>query len=163
YVRPDALEAMKLSPMDVARIVNTQSQVIPTGEIRIGPSDKGQTYYVSSNSMVANTKDFAKIPLYGEGNKVVYLGDVATLLAASRRGNNPPHALPQAAPNRPAGRRSVYMPLLRQAGASAVRVVDNVQAFLPQLHQRGHIPEDVQVEVVFDQSQYVREALANLR
>src|SRR4051794_26653247 len=32
YVDPRALESLKLSPMDVIRIVNTQSQVIPTGE-----------------------------------------------------------------------------------------------------------------------------------
>src|SRR4051794_38768037 len=47
YVHPRSLEALKLSPLDVARIVNTQSQVIPTGEIRIGD----QNYYVLSNSM----------------------------------------------------------------------------------------------------------------
>ena len=36
YVDPQQLEALKLSPMDVARIVNNQSQIIPTGELRIG-------------------------------------------------------------------------------------------------------------------------------
>src|SRR5437764_14641615 len=76
YVHPRTLEALKLSPIDVARIVNTQSQVIPTGEIRIGP----QTYYVSSNSMVADPKDFEKIPLWSDGRKIVYLGDVANVL-----------------------------------------------------------------------------------
>src|SRR5262249_39933473 len=48
-------------------------------------------------------------------------------------------------------------------GASAVRVVDKVQAYLPQLHQHGTVPEDVRVEVAFDQSQYVRDAVNNLR
>src|SRR5262245_52030817 len=48
FVHPKTLEALKLSPMDVARIVNAQTQVIPTGEIRIAD----QNYYVSSNSMV---------------------------------------------------------------------------------------------------------------
>src|SRR5262249_34257003 len=154
YVHPRTLEALKLSPMDVARIVNTQSQVIPTGEIRIGPPDKGQTYYVSSNSMVADPKDFAKIPLFNDGRKIVYLGDVANIVDGSRWRTNTVHV---------DGRRAVYMPLLRQAGASAVSVVDKVKAFLPELHKRGTIPEDVEVEVVFDQSQYVRDALANLR
>src|SRR6266852_2668820 len=60
-----------------------------------------------------------------------------------------------------AGVRS--MPLLRQAGASAIRVVDGVRDFLPELHARGTVPEDVHVEVAFDQSQSVRDALANLR
>ncbi len=150
YVHPKTLEALRLAPMDVARIVNLQSQVIPTGEIRIGD----QTYYVSSNSMVESPKAFEKIPLYTEGRKVVYLGDVANVLDATRWRTNTVHV---------DGRRAVYMPLLRQAGASAVKVVDNVKAFLPQLHERGTVPEDVQVEVAFDQSQYVRDALATLR
>jgi multidrug efflux pump subunit AcrB len=154
YVHPRTLEGLRLSPLDVARIINTQSQVIPTGEIRIGPADKGQNYYVSSNSMVANPKDFAKIPLFSDGRKIVYLGDVAEIVDGSRWRTNTVLV---------DGRRAVYMPLLRQAGASAVSVVDNVKAFLPELHKRGVIPEDVHVEVVFDQSQYVRDALANLR
>jgi len=150
YVHPRTLEALKLSPMDVSRIVNTQTQVIPTGEIRIGE----QNYYVSSNSMVTDPKDFAKIPLWAEGRKLVYLGDVADVKDDERWRTNTVRA---------DGQRAVYMPLLRQAGASAVDVVDNVKAFLPKLHERGAIPEDVQVEVAFDQSQYVRDSLGNLR
>jgi multidrug efflux pump subunit AcrB len=149
YVHPRTLEALKLSPMDVARIVNNQSQVIPTGEIRIGNQD----YYVSSNSMVATPKDFEKIPLWADGRKVVYLGDVADVVDGTRWRTNTV---------RVNGRRAVYMPLLRQAGASAVRVVDKVQAFLPELYERGTVPEDVKVEVTFDQSQYVRDSRNNL-
>src|SRR5205085_4800847 len=134
YVHPRALESLKLSPMDVARIVNTQSQIIPTGEIRIGPPDKGQTYYVSSNSMVGDPKDFEKIPLFNDGRKIVYLGDVAQVVDASRWRTNTVHV---------DGKRAVYMPLLRQTGASAISVVDRVKAFLPELHERGIIPDDV--------------------
>jgi multidrug efflux pump subunit AcrB len=150
YVHPRTLQALKLSPVDVARIVNAQSQVIPTGEMRIGTQD----YYVSSNSMVADPDDFKKIPLWAEGRKVVYLGDVADIKDDARWRTNTVTV---------DGRRAVYMPLLRQAGASAVHVVDSVQAFLPKLHDRGIIPEDVRVDVAFDQSQYVRDAIGNLR
>ncbi len=149
YVDPVKLEAHDLSPMEVARIVNTQSQVIPTGEARFGP----QTYYVNSNSMVQTPADFEKIPIKAMGRRIVYLGDVAKVVDGERWRTNTVLA---------DGRRAVYMPLLRQAGASAVHVVDAVEAFLPQLHKRG-LPADVQVEVAFDQSQYVRDALANLR
>jgi multidrug efflux pump subunit AcrB len=150
YVHPRTLEALKLSPIDVARIVNNQSLVLPTGEIRIGP----QTYYVSSNSLMSDVKAFEKIPLWADGRKVVYLGDVAKVEDSARWRTNTV---------RVNGRRAVYMPLLRQAGASAVRVVDKVEAFLPELKERGVVPDDVKVEVAFDQSQYVREALDNLR
>jgi multidrug efflux pump subunit AcrB len=151
YVDPQKLEALKLSPMEVARQVNAQSQVLPTGEMRIGP----QIYYVSSNSMVDDPKKFASVALRSpDGRKVVFLGDIAEIKDDARLRTNTV---------RVDGRRAVYMPLLRQAGASAVAVVDNIKDFLPRLHEEGRIPDDVDVEVAFDQSQYVRDALANLR
>src|SRR5262249_16340151 len=137
YVHPRTLEALKLSPMDVARIVNTQSQVIPTGEIRIAPPHKGHTYYLISHNMTRAPKPLAKHPLLNAGRKILSLGDVANIVDGARWRTNTVHV---------DGRRAVYMPLLRQAGASAVRVVDKVKAFLPELHKRGVIPEDVEVE-----------------
>ena len=120
YVNPKSLEALKLSPMDVARIVNTQSQIIPTGEIRIGE----QNYYVISNSMVGSPKDFEKIPLYNDGRKIVNLGDVAEVMDGSRWRTNTVHV---------DGRRAVYMPLLRQTGAMR--------------HLRGGPPQGVPAEI----------------
>lgn len=150
YVHPRSLEALNMSPLDVARIVNNQSAVIPTGEIRI---DK-QNYYVRSNAMIRDPKDFGDIPLYNDGRKVVTLKDVADIVDGTRWRTNIV---------RVDGRRAVYMPLLRQAGASAVTVVDNVKASLAGLKTRGTIPDDVDVEVAFDQSIYVRDALDNLK
>ena len=119
--------------------------------MRIG----SQTYYVSSNSMLSTPQDFEKIPLWADGRKVVYLGDVAEVSDGARWRTNTVRVNGQA--------RAAYMPLLRQAGASAIHVIDNVKAFLPELYARGTVPEDVHVEVAFDQSQYVRDALSNLR
>src|SRR4051794_17231904 len=150
YVHPRALESLNMSPLDVARIVNTQSTVIPTGEIRI---DR-QNYYVRSNALIKQPKDFHDIPLYNDGRKIVKLGDVAEVVDGQRWRTNIV---------RVDGRRAVYLPLLRQAGASAVRVVDNVQASLADLKERGAVPDDVDIEVAFDQSIYVRDALSNLR
>jgi RND family efflux transporter MFP subunit len=105
--------------------------------------------------MMESPRDFEKIPLWSDkGRKTVYVGDVAEVVDGQRWRTNTV---------RVDGRRAVYMPLLRQAGASAVTVIDSVQEFLPELYQRGVVPEDVEVEVVFDQSQYVREAIGNLR
>jgi multidrug efflux pump subunit AcrB len=150
YVHPRTLEALNMAPLDVARIVNSQSAVIPTGEMRIN----NQNLYVRSNAMITEPKLFGRIPLYNDGRKIVRLEDVAEVVDGTRWRTNVV---------RVDGRQAVYMPLLRQAGASAVRVVDNVQKFLPELQQRGAVPEDVELEVVFDQSIYVRDALANLR
>src|SRR5262249_23499640 len=99
YVHPRALESLRLSPLDVARIVNNQSQVLPTGEIRI---DR-QTYYVRSNAMVPRPEEFGDIPLYNDGRKVVRLKDVADVVDGTRWRTNVV---------RVDGRRAVYMPLL---------------------------------------------------
>jgi multidrug efflux pump subunit AcrB len=104
--------------------------------------------------MVTSPDAFAKIPLYSDGRKTVFLGDVADIEDGTRWRTNTVLA---------DGRPAVYVPLLRQAGASAVRVVDSVQAFLPKLYERGVVPADVHVELAFDQSQYVRDALNNLK
>jgi multidrug efflux pump subunit AcrB len=149
YVDPRKLDAHHLSPMELSRIVNTQSQILPTGELRVGP----QTYYVNSNSMATTRAEFEKIPIKNLGRRIVRLGDVANVLDSERWRTNTVLV---------DGRRAVYMPLLRQAGASAVSVVDNVKEFLPELYKRG-LSEDVNVEVAFDQAQYVRDALSNLR
>src|SRR5262245_61890361 len=122
YVHPRALESLNMAPLDVARIVNSQSAVIPTGEMRI----KDQSLYVRSNAMVSKPEDFGEIPLYNDGRKIVRLKDVAEIIDSTRWRTNVV---------RVDGQKAVYMPLLRQAGASAVRVVDNVQAFLPELHK----------------------------
>src|SRR5438105_6654677 len=60
YVHPRSLEALGLSPEGLPRIVNGQSQVIPTGEIRIGDQD----YYVTSNAMVPSPREFEDLPLF---------------------------------------------------------------------------------------------------
>ena len=150
YVHPRSLEALNMSPLDVARIVNSQSAVIPTGEIRI---DK-QNYYVRSNAMIQKPEEFGDIPLYNDGRKIVKLKDVAEVVDGTRWRTNIV---------RVNGRRAVYMPLLRQAGSSAVTVIDNVRESLVELKRRGAVPDDVNVEVAFDQSVYVRDALKHLR
>src|SRR5262249_48037462 len=81
------------------------------------------------------------------------LGDVAEVVDGTRWRTNTV---------RVDGRRAVYMPLLRQAGASATAVVDNTKNFLRELRERGSLPGDVSVEVAFDQSQYVRDARHSL-
>lgn len=58
------------------------------------------------------------------------------------------------------GRRAVYIPILKQAGANTIAVIDGVKEALQ--HLTG-VPEDVQVKLIFDQSLYVRNAIHTLQ
>jgi multidrug efflux pump subunit AcrB len=57
------------------------------------------------------------------------------------------------------GKRAVYLPILKQAGANTIQVIDGVKEALPKLLG---IPEDLTVKLLFDQSLYIRQAIQTL-
>ena len=58
------------------------------------------------------------------------------------------------------GKRSVYIPVTKRADASTLSVVQRVTAELPRM--RAAIPDDINVELEFDQSGYVTNAIRSL-
>ena len=129
-----------------------RATVIPTGEIRIGE----QNYYVRSNAMVRQSRRTSTT------SRSITMAARSSTSATSPTSSGR-HALAhQHRPRRRPSAPSTCRCCARPAPAPS-RVVDNVQDLLPELHERGVVPDDVHVEVAFDQSQYVRDALANLQ
>src|SRR5262249_8852574 len=58
------------------------------------------------------------------------------------------------------GHRQVYVPIYRQQGASSLAVIDGVKQAIPTMEER--LPEGVKLDVVMDQSVYVRRAIESL-
>jgi multidrug efflux pump subunit AcrB len=58
------------------------------------------------------------------------------------------------------GKRTVYIPVTKRADASTLDVIQRVRAALPAMQAVS--PEDVKIELVFDQSGYVINALRSL-
>src|SRR5207245_7942542 len=58
------------------------------------------------------------------------------------------------------GKRTVYIPVTKRADASTLDVIRNVRQALPAM--RSVAPEDVKIDLVFDQSAYVVNALKGL-
>ena len=58
------------------------------------------------------------------------------------------------------GKRTVYIPVTKRADASTLDVIRNVRRALPAM--RSVAPEDVRIDLVFDQSRYVVTALNGL-
>ena len=59
YVDPVKLEAHELSPMDVVRTVNQANQILPSGDVRIGPKD----YNIYANSQMPTMAEIDRLPL----------------------------------------------------------------------------------------------------
>jgi multidrug efflux pump subunit AcrB len=100
---------------------------------------------------VPEVEDFKFVPVKVVNDQQVYLRDVADVRDASRI---------QTAMVRINGKPQVYVPVYRQQGASSLAVVNSVQKALPLMKTRS--PEGVVLDVVMDQSVYVRHAIRSL-
>jgi hydrophobic/amphiphilic exporter-1 (mainly G- bacteria), HAE1 family len=147
YVDPLKLEAHQLSPMDVVRQVNEANLILPAGDVKIGPFD----YNLYSNSQAPAASAINSMPLKSVGQSSVLVGDVGKAVDAQAIQTNIV---------RVDGQPSVYLPILKQGGdTNTIAVVQGIQEALKNLVD---IPKQLSTRVVFDQSIFVKTAIANL-
>jgi multidrug efflux pump subunit AcrB len=147
YVDPVKLEAHQLSLMDVVHAVNDSNLILPAGDVRIGNRD----YNIYANSQVATPEDVNRIPLKSVGLGTVVVADV---------GKAEDSGAIQTNIVRIDGQRSVYIPVLKQGGGSnTISIVNGVKQATKHLVD---VPDVLKTAVVFDQSIFVKTALANL-
>jgi multidrug efflux pump subunit AcrB len=146
-IDPQALFAKGLSPSDVSAAINEQNVILPSGTARMGSRE----YYVKLNSSPDSSKDLANIPIKQVNGATVYLHDIAQV----RDGGGP-----QTNIVRENGRRGTYLAILKNGKASTLDVVNQVKAKLPSI--RAGLPPDVSVNVLGDQSVYVRATIAGV-
>src|SRR5579871_4670222 len=147
YVDPYKLASRQLSPMDVVKAVNTSNLILPAGDVKMGPFD----YYVYSNSLVDNMDELGKIPVKTVGTSWVSVDDIGKAQDANQIQYNLV---------RVDGQRSVYLPIMKQGGdTNTIQVVDGIKDMIRHLYD---IPKQLVATVVFDQSAYVKEAIATL-
>ena len=147
YVDPVKLEAAQLSPMDVVQAINEANTILPAGDVRIGPLD----YNIYSNSQLPNVSEMNDVPLKAIGNNVLRFGDIGHAEDSSAIQYNVV---------RVDGQKSVYLPILRQGGNSnTIQIVNGVRDRIRKLLDT---PRNLIASVVFDQSEYVKIAVANV-
>ncbi|HEX3915065.1 MAG TPA: efflux RND transporter permease subunit [Steroidobacteraceae bacterium] len=147
YVDPLKLQVHQLSVMDVVRAVNEANLILPAGDVKIGRYD----YNLYANSQINAMDDVDRIPLKTVGNASVLVADVGKAEDAAQIQNNIV---------RVDGQPSVYLPVLKQGGdANTIAVVDGIRRGVKNLLD---VPKQLIASVVFDQSQFVRNAIENL-
>ncbi|OWK34560.1 efflux RND transporter permease subunit [Fimbriiglobus ruber] len=143
-IDPDQLFARGLSAGDISNAVNAQNLILPAGTAKIGDID----FNVKVNSSPEVVEAFNQIPVKSVNGVPVYLRDVAQV----RDG----YAV-QTNVVRRDGKRAVLLPILKSEGASTLDVVERVRAALPGI--QAQMPPELKLEVLFDQSVFVREAV----
>ena len=147
YVDPVKLQAYDLSPMDVVRSINSANAILPAGDVRIGPRD----FNIYTNAQFPDIADIDRLPLKSVGNGQLLISDV---------GHATDDAAIQTNVVRIDGQRSVYLSILKQGGNSnTISIVDGTRARLKKLFD---VPAALKANVVFDQSVFVKTAIANL-
>jgi multidrug efflux pump subunit AcrB len=144
-VDPDRLRSYNLSPQDVVDAIDRGNFISPSGNVAI----KDQLTVVPTNAMVFDPQELRNVPLkLGEN---VYIRDVGTVADATDIPVG--YALVN-------GRKSVYLPVVKQASASTLTVVDAVKQNMPRF--QAALPDDVSVSYEFDESPIVYRAIESV-
>lgn len=146
-VNPELMQSYGLSAEEVTTAIAKNNFPSPAGNIRIGD----QNLMSPINSMASGPEEFLNIPVRKGSGTTVFVRDIGTVEDAADGTTG--YAIIN-------GKRSVYLPVIKKADASTLKVVDNLKAAIPML--KAALPEDVDVKYVFDQSGYIARSLENL-
>ena len=147
YLDPDRLRGYGLAPMDVVQTLRSFNVFIPLGNAKIGDLD----YQINANGMVPRVEEINDFPVKIENGAPVFVRDVGAVKDAFAIQTNIVHV---------DGRRQVYIPIYRQPGANTIQAVEGVKDAIPRILSR--IPKGIRLDVISDQSHFVRESIASL-
>ncbi len=147
FLDESRMVARGISPSEIVKAINAQSAIIPAGDIKIGDLD----YYVYSNSLIDVVEKINDIPIKIVNGTPVLVRDIGTAADSSAI---------QTSVVRVNGREATYLPITRQEGANTLEVTDGIRAKLRRLTE---IPAGTSVKFIYDQSLYIRQAIANLQ
>src|SRR5881392_2753051 len=147
-VDPERLRQYRLSPDEVVSALNRATIVLPSGNVRTGDLNR----IASTNATLGgNIHELLDAPLRMGTGPTVYLRDVGSITDTADIVVGYAHV---------DDKRTVYIPVTKRADASTLDVIRNVRQALPAM--RNVAPEDVKIDLVFDQSRYVVGALNGL-
>ena len=147
YADRARLEANDLSPLDIAAALRSQNTLTPVGTLRIGELD----YQLETNGIPERVEDMNQFPVRLGETRPLLIQDVGSVEDTAQTQTNIV---------RIDGRRQVYIPIYRQPGANTVGVVRELRRALDSL--RASLPPGISLDLVFDQSTFVRRAVRAL-
>src|SRR5229473_6334437 len=149
YVDRERLQSRSVSPLDVVQALQNFNTMIPTGNAKIGDFD----YQINANGMVPKVEEMNRFLVkIDQRGAPTTIGDVGSVEDSNQIQTNIVHVN---------GRRQVYIPIYRQPGANTIGVVEGVKNAISEILAR--LPKGINLDVVLDQSIYVRQAIASLQ
>ncbi|WP_431212874.1 efflux RND transporter permease subunit [Puia sp. P3] len=144
---PDLMRSHNISPEQIVAAMEDNNHISPAGAVNIG----SKTYITPANTVLPAISDFGNIPVTYQNGATIYVRDVATVVDGADITTGFAYI---------DGKRSIYIPIIKNANASTWSVVKSLKAAIPQM--QSLLPPDVELKYVFDQSVYVIDAVKSL-
>lgn len=145
---PSRLAAYGLTPLDVRAAVTRENIELPSGRIEGDNTE----LTIRTLGRLRTVDEFNDLIITKSGNRVVKFSDIG--IAEIDAENIRSHLLSNDKP-------SVNVVLVPQPGANYIDIVDNAKIMLEQL--RKDLPEDIAMEVLFDNTLYIRESIKEVK
>lgn len=160
FVDPDKiLKYPNLSIEDIRKALVRENQEQPGGRVDQG---KGEIV-LRTLGRVENPRDFEKLIIANRNNQPIRIEDIGRVEDSFEEprglarlwvgGKNPM--------NQPLGDNAVSLVVMKQSGSNTVAVVDRVMARLAKI--LPDLPEDIQVEILRDQSRFIRHSINEVK
>src|SRR3954453_15607437 len=140
-----ALQANRLSPIDISNTINAQNVTLPSGTLKVGSRD----YTVSTNSRPLAFNVLNDVPLKGVNGAEIFMRDVAHVRDGYAVQQNMVRA---------DGKPSVLLTIMKTGSVSTLDIVDEIKNKILPL-SRAAAPPGMQIKELFDQSVFVRASI----
>lgn len=148
WVDADRLAAYKLPVTEVRSAIARQNATIPGGNV----TGSLQERTLRTVGRIMDPRAFDDLVIATRDGRPIRIRDVGRSEDGTRE---------QRTTARLNGEPCVQLEVRRQSGANTVAVIDAIKRRLPEL--QSQLPPDVKIEVIRDQSRYIREALGEIK
>ncbi|MBA4072370.1 MAG: AcrB/AcrD/AcrF family protein [Gemmatimonas sp.] len=147
YLHPQRMQALGITVPDVAGALQRQNLDVPAGHVQLGPSEQ----LVRVSGRIVAPEQFGQVIIATRNGQTIRLVDVARVEDATEEERS--LALVD-------DRRSIGIDLIKVSGSNTVDVADGVLRQVEAL--RASLPPGTQLQVVRDNSVYIRNAVADV-
>jgi multidrug efflux pump subunit AcrB len=145
---PDKLRQYQISPEEAIAAVSKATLVMPSGNMWTGATNRIAR---TNAALGGDLSELMGAPVRPVSGTTVYLRDIGTIESGTDIITAYAHVN---------GKRTVYIPVTKRADASTLAVISAVKAAIPDFKKA--VPDDVDVNLQFDQSPFVTNSLRGL-
>ncbi|RLC28099.1 MAG: hypothetical protein DRH32_09525, partial [Deltaproteobacteria bacterium] len=143
YLEPERLNQYNLTLMDVYSAVKRSDINIPGGQVNV----EGRRLLLRTLTEIKNVEDYSMVPLIRQEDRVVFLGDVGTVIDGHSE---------DISYSRVNGVASATIAIKKRSGANILKTTEKVRARLKELEKS--FPAGVRTVITAEKSKFIKQS-----